>query len=320
MTRYNQHKAKLNIQPIFLAAFTLTLITGVPLIATDPPPELSLWDEQIPPHAFASDGEEQVRVANVQPESPSGLNRAFSAVSSPAYCIHQPEIPNGVGLVICPGGGFRDVWIDREGHDLALFLKAHGVTSLVLKYRTRSEEAIRRPGGWEAYQQAVQADGRQAIRVLRENADELGLNSEKIGICGFSAGGYLSISCSLPPTPETSETSENNIDSAPNFVGLFYPGIPEDARETLELLASSEENPLESRPFFIVNARNDEITPVDKCLEFYIALLNAEANAELHVYNRGGHGFSLGVERGESTAMWPHGFVSWLKDCNIIEN
>ena len=63
------------------------------------------------------------------------MNRAFSSVSSPAYSIHRPRNPNGVGLVICPGGGYRDVWIDREGHDLALCLKDHNVTSLVLKYR-----------------------------------------------------------------------------------------------------------------------------------------------------------------------------------------
>ena len=97
---------------------------------------------------------------------PDRIARSVS-VSSPTYSIHRPEKPNGVGLVICPGGGFRDVWIDREGHDLAIWLKDHNVTSLVLKYRTRPAEIGSREA-WQNYQSAVQADGRQAIRILRK--------------------------------------------------------------------------------------------------------------------------------------------------------
>ena len=169
---------------------------GIPLRAAELPPELPLWETGSPAHAFQSNDEEQVRSHQAQPGSPSGRNRAFSSVSWPTYSIHRPEKPNGVGLVICPGGGFRDIWIDREGHDLAIWLKDHHVTSLVLKYRTRPAEIGSREA-WQNYQGAVQADGRQAIRILRKSADDLGLDPNKIGICGFSAGGHLAISLSL---------------------------------------------------------------------------------------------------------------------------
>ncbi len=72
-------------------------------------------------------------------------------------------------------------------------------------------------------------------------------------------------------------------------------------------------------PVFIVNARVDELTPVDKCLEFYSALLKGGVNAELHVFSKGGHGFGMGDGRGESTALWPTIFVAWLRDCGMIE-
>jgi acetyl esterase/lipase len=163
-----------------------------------------------PEHPIRLEVEEQVRSYESQPGSPTRKNRAFSGISSPTYSIHQPENPNGVGLVICPGGGFRDIWIDREGHDLAIWLKDHGVTSLVLKYRTRPAEITSREM-WQNYQNAVQADGGQAIRIMREQAKDLGLDPHKIGICGFSAGGHLAISCTLYGEPKTVESKVSGM-------------------------------------------------------------------------------------------------------------
>jgi hypothetical protein len=102
-----------------------TLYVRSSCLAVELPPELPLWEKGSPDRQIRHEVEEQVRSYKAQPGSPSGLNRAFSSVSSPTYSIHRPENPNGVGLVICPGGGFRDIWIDREGHDLAIWLKHH---------------------------------------------------------------------------------------------------------------------------------------------------------------------------------------------------
>jgi len=304
----------INISPILLAAMTTMLSLGTPLSAVELPPELPLWENGSPEHSMRLEVEEQVRSHKAQPGSPSGKNRAFSSVSTATYSIHRPEKPNGIGLVICPGGGFRDVWIDREGHDLALWLKDHNVTSLVLKYRTRPAEIGSREA-WRNYQGAVQADGRQAIRILRKNADDLGLAPNKIGICGFSAGGHLAISCALLSEPKSPETG---ISGMPDFAALFYPGIPDGTEQMIESRSAPASATRPICPMFIVNARVDELTPADKCVDFYAALLKAGVNAELHIFSKGGHGFSLGDGRGRSTALWPTSFAAWLRDCGMI--
>ena len=158
---------------LFAALFTIS--PGTMALSAELPPELPLWGDGAGEYEFQLDREESMRSPKAPADSPTGQNRAFSFVSKPTYSIHRPRNANGVGLVICPGGGFRDVWLDREGHDLALRLLEHGVTCLVLKYRTRPVEL--RGNMWQKYQQAVQADGRQAVRVLRKRAGELGLSA-----------------------------------------------------------------------------------------------------------------------------------------------
>jgi len=185
-----------------------------------------------------------------------------------------------------------------------------------LKYRTRPAE-LSSKDAWQNYQCAVQADGRQAIRVLRKQASDLGLQANKIGICGFSAGGYLAISCSLYTEPKL---ADSELSGMPDFAGLFYPGIPDGVNQAIENRTAPQSAGARICPMFIVNARDDELTPTDKCLEFYASLLRARVNAELHVFSKGGHGFGLGTDGGESTALWPTSFVAWLRDANMIRN
>ena len=309
--RIHSLRGRLTVLRILAAVFMTTLLSWYTSLAAELPPELPLWEKESPDPPIHHGVKEQVRSHQAQPGSPSGRNRAFSSVSAPTYSIHRPETPNGVGLVICPGGGFRDIWIDREGHDLAIWLKDQNVTSLVLKYRTRPSEIGSREA-WQNYQGAVQADGRQAIRILRKNADDFGLNPNKIGICGFSAGGHLAISCALLGEPKSRETK---VSGMPDFAGLFYPGIPDGAGRMIESRSATASATRPICPMFIVNARVDKLTPADKCIDFYATLLKAGVNAELHVFSNGGHGFGLGDGRGESTALWPTSFAAWLRDC-----
>lgn len=273
------------------------------------PEEKPLWPDADWQNPIHYDVSEAVREHEAGSASLSGSNRVFSYVSRPTYCIHRPEeaAGNGVGLVICPGGGFRELWIDREGNDLALWLKARGFTCLVLKYRTNNEMADgKRKFSQEVYLPAVVADGRQAIRVLRSQAAALHLDPKRIGICGFSAGGALAAYTLFMPGGDVSKP----VSGQPDFAGLFYPGLREI---TPEAVFNAKQIP----PLFIINAIDDRLTPVDRCVDFYQTLLKAGDHAELHLFNEGGHGFDMGEGHGNSVALWKESFLAWLKDIGI---
>jgi len=276
LNRINRINGSMNMSQGPLVVFIAMLFLGTSLWAVDLPPELPLWEKPPRDYAIPSDVKEQVRSRKARPGSPSGLNRVFSSVSSPTYSIHRPRNPNGVGLVICPGGGFRDVWLDREGHDLAIWLKDHNVTSLVLKYRTRLANSDNSANSWQNYLRAAEADGRQAIRILRKRASDLGLRPDKIGICGFSADGQLALICSLYAEPRL---PEGEVSGMPDFAGLFYPGVPDDVNQVIESRTGPEGDTPGICPLFIMNACDDQLTPADKCIDFYAMLLRAGVKA-----------------------------------------
>ena len=313
----NRINGNINITSMLLVVFIAELSIVPSLSAVELPPELPLWDKPPQDYSVGHNVKEQLQSYKPRSGSPSESNRVFSSVSSPTYSIHRPKNPNGVGLVICPGGGFRNVWIDREGHDLALWLKDHNVTSLVLKYRTFVASDKNPENTWQKYQGIVQADGRQAIRILRKKASSLKLQPDKIGICGFSAGGHLAISCALRTESKLLGTE---VSGMPDFAGLFYPGIPDNVGQIIDSRTASAGDAPGICPMFVVNARVDKLTPADKCVEFYSMLLRAGVNAELHVFGKGSHGFDLGDGRGKSLAMWPRSFTSWLSDSNMIQD
>lgn len=106
--------------------------------------------------------------------------------------------------------------------------------------------------------------------------------------------------------------------AVPDFAELFYPRIPDEAGQVVENRTAPESAAPGICPMFVVNARDDELTPADKCIDFYARLLRAGVNAELHVLSKGSHGFGLGDGRGKATALWPMIFVAWLSDSGTI--
>ncbi len=268
---------------MFISRFIYLSSIFVPLacstsIAAEIPPEQPLWPAEFK-NSVGYDREEAVKNNDAKPTAPSKLNRVFSYVSKPTYTIHQadPKTANGIGLVICPGGGYTDVWLDREGHDLAMVLQKHGITSLVLKYRTNSNSDTdgKRIHDWEAYLPEVEADARRGIQLLREQAETLNIDPGKVGISGFSAGGNLAILASLfkPKDGDASKT--------PNFAGLFYPWLRDDYTQTIK------DNADNIPPLFIMNAVDDSLTPANKCLDFYAQLHKGESqNRTAHLQPR----------------------------------
>jgi acetyl esterase/lipase len=216
------------------------------------------------------------------------MNRVFSCVSTPTYIIIKPDKvkSTGVAVVICPGGGFRDVWFDREGIDFGLWLAQKGITSLVLKYRTFNTDAEGFKLKYNEYAPHVYADAKQAIVTLRSKAKELNIDEKKIGIAGFSAGGSLSLTVAVEMNEKELPAYAvfDKINTKPDFVGLFYPGLNP---ELINLAGKKESMP----PVFIMNGGQDKTTPASNCIELYKVLTLKQISTELHIYAKGEHGF-----------------------------
>ena len=275
--------------------------------AAELPEEKPLWPDDARENPIVYETGEQSRTNDPAPGSPSGANRVFRNVSTATYSIHRPDPgkANGVGLVICPGGGYSDVWLDREGHDLALKLKEHGITSLVLKYRTNAGGLYdERAFPWDTYMPEVIADAHQAIRTLRQQAEALTLDSKRVGICGFSAGGHLALSAVL-------HAGAADPSARPDFAGLLYPWLGGPPLKEPEG---------KFPPMFLMNAADDKVTPADKCTEYFLKVLKSGAKVELHIYSKGKHGFDLGTGRVASAALWPESFTAWLQDTGLAKN
>ena len=295
--------------PIFLY---IGFITTNPVLSQSPK-ELPLWPDGIPdnPVIYA---QEKVRSEGVHESSPSQMNRVFSQVSEPSYVLYQPDknMANGVAVVICPGGAFRNVWFDREGTDFALWMAQKGITSLVLKYRTYNPDAEDFSLQRNTYNGEVYADAKQAIHILRSQAAEMSIDNNKIGIAGYSAGGALALMAALEiyedSLPEYAGFKQNTL---PDFACLIYPAIRDAFIKTIE---TKEHIP----PMFVINGAEDDVTPANRSIDLYSALLDKKIPAELHIYSKGRHGFDSGIGRGNGVASWQDSFIFWLKDMKIL--
>lgn len=272
-----------------------------------------LWPGGIPENPVKYD-EENIREGKVRESSPSGKNRVFSQVFLPTYDLYTPEKgkSNGVAMVICPGGGFRDVWFDREGADFAIWLSERGITSVVLKYRTFNVDAEGFNLQREVYNREVYADAKQAIHILRSQAGSLGIEPDLIGIAGYSAGGVLSLFAALEIFEEQLPLyAQYSCGTRPDFACLVYPGISD---LLLKSIAAKKNIP----PVFMINGGEDNVTPADRCIMLYSALREKKVPVEMHLYAKGGHGFDSGVGRGNGVASWQDSFILWLTDMKII--
>ena len=231
-----------------------------------------------------------------------GLNRSISQVSIPTLTIYLPpmESASGIAVIIVPGGGFGRVVIDKEGYDVARWLNTIGITGFVLKYRT----------GMRGDTSQLE-DVKRAVRIVRSRAKAMNIDTNKIGLIGFSAGGYIAASLAMSYDEGQGRATDpiDQFSCKPNFLGLIYPAIPEDIENNINNLTA---------PAFIIHADDDHL-PAENSLRFYQALRKVEVNAEIHIYTKGGHGFGLGVNGGP-VATWPERFKEWLQVMKMLDN
>jgi acetyl esterase/lipase len=269
-------------------------------LAADEPQVIPLW----PAGAPGSEGKTDPEV--VEETGKNGVHdRHISRVHNPTLTVYLPPRAraNGAAVVICPGGGHRILAIDHEGYDVARWLNSIGVAGIVLKYRLARTEGA----GYKVDVHAL-ADARRAMRLVRNRAEEWGIDPKRVGLMGFSAGGELAALASTRPEPG-SPTAEDPIDrlgSRPDFQVLVYPGgRPESLQFTKD-----------TPPAFLLVAADDRLS--DRTLAIFTALRKAGVPAELHVYARGGHGFGM-HEIQAPVAHWPARLQEWMEDRGLLK-
>lgn len=252
-----------------------------------------------------------------------GLNRSIHNVSCPRLTAYlpDPDAATGVGMLVIPGGGFMHLAIDKEGYDIARWLNGLGVAAFVLKYRTAivdpdqamptGEPTPEQVAAWRAKEREMRQDyiplavqdAHRGLRIMRARAEEFGLDPRKLGVIGFSAGGYLTVELGVGGQEGDGDAADpiERASSRPDFMVPMYPANPPNALERVDERTA---------PAFIVQAF-DDFLPIENSLSLASALAAAKVSAEAHLYAQGGHGFGLGVNGGP-VASWTERFADWL--------
>ncbi|MES2738203.1 MAG: alpha/beta hydrolase [Verrucomicrobiota bacterium] len=262
--------------------------------AADQPAALPLWEKGAP-------GSE-ARAA--EPEKQEGSN--VMNVHVPTITPYIPtKDATGVAVIIAPGGGHSKLCLGHEGYALAEWFRDHGIAAFVLKYRLAREK-----GSTYTIQDHAMADARRAIRTVRSRAQEWGINPERIGIMGFSAGGELAAFAAMKNDPGQVDAADviERASSRPDFQALIYPG-------TSGLFSAEKGMP----PLFIACGYGDRPDISEGMASLYLKYKAAGVKAELHIYSEAGHGF--GYKPGTKTAAgrWPQRFTEWLQDSGLMK-
>lgn len=240
-----------------------------------------------------------------------------------------PEaIATGAAVVVCPGGGYNMLAMDHEGHQIARWLNSFGVSAYILTYRL----------GRNGYKHPIPMnDGKRAIRTVRANAKVWGIDPERIGVLGFSAGGHMASTLGTHFDAGQSEAADpvERNSSRPDFMVLLYPVISftedyqhsgsrisllgEDADPDLVRLMSNEKQVTDDTPqAFLVHTTEDKVVPPENSIFFYLELKKRNIPAEMHIYEKGRHGLGLGAP-GTAFASWPERCEEWMLERGLLQ-
>lgn len=260
--------------------------------------ELPLWPAGAPNSNGLTGTEEDLdggRVANVV---------------TPSITVYKANKPNGMAIIMCPGGGYARLAMNHEGHDMAPWLNAQGITYVVLKYRMPN-----------SHYEVPLSDAEQAIRLVRQHAAEWGVRPDRIGIMGASAGGHLAASLA---------TLYSSDETRPDFQILFYPVISmqpgithggsrqnllgENPSQELENKYTLEKQVNKRTPqAFIMLSADDGAVPPANGIHYFEALLQHQVPATLHVYPTGGHGWGF-RDAFTYKRQWTGELEKWLRE------
>ncbi|MBO9616800.1 MAG: alpha/beta hydrolase [Dyadobacter sp.] len=305
---------------------TARILTVLSLLALSVPSmaqteTINLWPEGKVPNFKKSDVEEK-SVTDAQ-----GILR-ISGVTVPtiAAYIAPKEKATGAAVMICPGGGYGILAASHEGSDFAKWFNERGISAFVLKYRLPNEKAM-------THQHEVPLmDAMQGMKLIRQNAAKWGIDVNKIGVMGFSAGGHLAATLST----HHNMGEKASADGKPNFSILIYPVIsltpalahggsrdnllgPEKSDELIKYYSNELQVSDQTPPAFLVHAMDDTGVPVENSIEYYLALKKKKIPAEMHLYPKGGHGYGMRTEGKGSLANWPEAMEGWLESSGYMK-
>jgi acetyl esterase/lipase len=302
-------------------AFSLTACPWLagPAGADDKPPIVELWPGKVPDEEPGVIGVEKVvmspKLDRKQVEVTEST-RMVTNVVKPTITIHRPakEKDTGTAMLICPGGGYWNLYWELEGEEVAAWLNSLGVTGIILKYRVprRPDE----PKG-EPARRPLQ-DAQRAVSLVRGKAKEWGIDPQRIGIVGFSAGGHLAIATSTSFEKRTYEPRDDvdKVSCRPDFAVLAYSGYLK-AKDKDEL-APGLRIPKGTPPVFLVHGGDDLISSPEHSTFMYLALKRAGVPAELHIYANTAHDFGVRPsDRPVST--WTQACADWLRQQGFLK-
>jgi len=231
-------------------------------------------------------------------------------INNPSITAFLPEKgpgknrANGTAVVIVPGGGHRIIVITTEGNDVARWYAARGVAAFVVRYRLFREE------GSPYSLDDARADTERAMRLVRSRASEFGIDPNRIGIMGFSAGGELArmAALSAPVAPRGKGDAIDRVSARPDFAILEFPGP-----------LKAEEAVTKDSPPMLLTAANDDACCSAPLVELLTSYRAARASVELHMYAAGGHAFNMGEDTPLiSLQHWPDRIPDWMSDRGLL--
>ncbi len=295
-------------QLLFISALLLAINTTAQ--------EIPLYSGAVPNSKPAPNKETAVSKDNVT---------RISKVSVPTITMYKPANPNGMSVIICPGGGYSILAFDKEGTRVAEEMNKWGITAFVLKYRlpddtTNIDRSL-----------APLQDAQQAIRMIRKNATQWGLKKDKVGIMGFSAGGHVAATAATHFAVNADATTKDTTSVRPDFAILIYPVVSFDSTiaskgsrnnlvgatasvEQIKLYSNELQVTANTPPSFLVHAGDDGSVPVENSIRYYQACVKFKVPVEMHLYPKGGHGF--GMYNKTTTDNWMERLQNWLKGFN----
>ncbi|MDP4023119.1 alpha/beta hydrolase [Methylobacterium sp. NEAU 140] len=250
-------------------------------------------------------------------------------VARPCLLTMRPANPNGAAVIVAAGGGYGYIALGHEGVPVGRVLNAAGITVFLLVYRLPAE-------GWGSGPDAPRQDAQRAVRLVRAQGARFGVDPERVGVLGFSAGGHLMGETAVGGGRGLYDPVDaaDALPVRPTLAGLIYPVItmrkPFDRTETRRALVGDEVTDMEMRtysvdvqvgpetpPTFLAQALDDPVALADHPLLMFAALRKARVPAELHLFERGGHGFGLG-QAGTPVAAWPGLFLAWIRQHGFL--